>query len=144
VTYCGPLTTREEDVDPVADLVVLLDRNAEHLTDHAHRELRGEVLDEVALALVGHVVEQRSHDASHVIFHAPDELRREPLGDERALLAVLLSVLMDHRRVGREVRAVAVGRRERLRVLRQEHDVVEAGNRPDLIGRVPIERRFLT
>jgi hypothetical protein len=61
---------------------------------------------------------------------------------ERTLPRVLLTVLMDHRRVRRKVRPVALRRAERVRVTRDLDDVVVPGHVPKHVVWIPIHRRF--
>jgi len=59
---------------PAAQGATVRARHVEQVADHLDRDLRGEVVDEIDLALLRHLLEQRVDEARHVRFHARDRL----------------------------------------------------------------------
>ena len=103
-------------VGPLQQLVALFGQHAEHVTDDRHRQRRGDVADEVALAALTHRVDQRVTqvlDGRHLVH---DALAGEPGVDELAAQDVRRIVHVDHVGHPRLVRPDAAGGREQLRV----------------------------
>ena len=133
----------DQVVGPAQQVVVRLGREAEHVGDEQQRQRRGDVPHEVALPLRRDAVDDLRADAADrrlVIAHAP---RREPAAHELAPARVLGIVHRDHHREVVAVRTRRAVARERRRILLDREHVVVAGQRPDLVLRVPVRGRVL-
>ena len=134
----------QQPVAEVDDVAPVLLRRAEHLGEHPHRQLRGDVLDEVELAERQRVVEDPVDELADLQLVGPDRPRREALGHQRAQLVVARGVHVDHRLarldlVGAQVlqrRPAGLGR-ERLPVAVHGVDVVVARDAPEAADRRP-------
>ena len=87
----------QEPVAEVDDVAPVLLRRAEHLREHAHRQLRRDVLDEVELAQRQRVVEDPVDELADLQLVGPHGPRREALGHQRPQLVVARGVHVDHR-----------------------------------------------
>ena len=86
----------EQIVGPLEEHLAFLGTHPEHVADDRHRQGRGEVPDEVALAAFAHRVDQRVAqriDLGFQIFHA---LAGEAVVDELAPQQMLRVVHLDH------------------------------------------------
>ena len=81
---------------PRPHLGPVLVAEAEQVRGEPRRERRGEVVDDLELAASDERVDEIVDDASDHRFESLHRLRREPPGDERALLVVRGIVLGDH------------------------------------------------
>ena len=139
----GAASSDHDLIDPLLDRVTLFFGDAQHVRDEPHRKGGREVLDDVDLVLLEHVVDQLGDDLAGSGFHLAHLTRREAGRHEGALLAVLLTVLVDHARVRRDVRSSAFAVDEGLGVTLDRDDVVVAEHLPDLVFCVPVERLVL-
>ena len=90
------LKRTDQIVGPLQEHLALLRTHAEHVADDRHRQRRGEVPDEVALAALAHRVDQRvaqRADRGFLIFHP---LAGEAGVDELAPQQMLRVVHLDH------------------------------------------------
>ena len=118
----APALRTDEVVGPAQQIVAVFGCDAEHVADQDHRERRGDVAHEIALALLADLVDDRVGDGADLGLAGPYSTRREPLVDELAPLPVLGIVHVDHHRDRAVVRSDATRVRERGGVLgRAEH-----------------------
>ena len=87
----------EQAVADLDDLAPLLLRHAEDLREHLHRDLGGDLVHEVELALGQRAVEHLLDDLAHLLLPDADRLGREASVDECAQLVVSGRVHVDHR-----------------------------------------------
>ena len=71
-------------------------RDAEELRDHLQRQLGGDARDEVALALLDHVVEDEGGGLADVLLEAADHAGGEALVDEQPVARVHRRVHVQH------------------------------------------------
>ena len=96
-------------VAPVEQLVAVLLRDAHEVGDHLERELGRDVDDEVALAALGHPVDDVGGALAHRRLELADHPRREALVDEPAVAGVQRRVHVEHEQpLLLEVRLVGV------------------------------------
>ena len=102
--------------DHFEEHLAFLRTHTEHVPDHRHRQRRGEVPDEIALAAFAHRVDQRVAQRNNLglkVFHA---LAGEPVVDELAAQQMLRVVHLDHHLDAGLVRSDAAGVGEQLGV----------------------------
>jgi hypothetical protein len=78
-------------------------RNAEQLRDHIRRECARDVVDEIALAPLDHVVDDLARHVGHVVVQLGDLTGCEALADERAQLRVARRVHCQHHQLELEL-----------------------------------------
>ena len=135
----------EDGVGVAAQLFAGLHREPEHLGDHHHRQVGGELGDDVDLTLVACAVEHAGGDVAHLGLEVGDRPRGEEARHELAVPAVARLVAADEHVVALVVAldGHAVARHEGAGVeVRAEH-VVEAGERPEPDLLVLVHGRFV-
>src|SRR5690606_18500820 len=140
----GAHAALEEAIDPAKDEVMLLYRNTEHGSDDAHRQARGEIADDLHPPAWKLRLDKFDGPLADARLLFTDVLRGEALRDNPALLPMLLAIFVNHRGIGRKIRAVSLGGGEGLRIAGNRDDVVVAKDVPDLIMRIPVQRLILT
>ena len=126
-------------VGPAQEIGAVLGPHAERVADHDHGQVGGDVVDEVALAVLAHGVDDLGARPPHGRLAVADPLRGEAAVDELPALEVGGVVHVDHHRQGCEPGPDAAGVREDLRVAGDLLDVAVAGDAPD--GAVPVHGR---
>jgi len=101
-------------------------------------------VDDVAAAVLAHVVDQGGDDRADPVLDRLHGAGRELAGDQMALALMGRVVHVDHRGRVLEVGARAVGAAVERRVLLAVEDVLIARHRPDAIGLVAIRRGVVT
>jgi hypothetical protein len=141
----GLATLVHRALRPVAHSFPVVRRVAEPPADHDRRQSRRQSLDRLALTLRRDRVDETARDLAHFIFLSGHRTRREAAVDQRSVRLVERIVLVDHRRVVGliDVRARPVVRGVVLRVLLDVHHVFEARDAPQLLHRVPEDRRVV-
>jgi hypothetical protein len=133
------LDHRLRPVEEVRDALV---GDADHLADHAARDVARVGGEEIATARLEHGREQLARDRADARLHLADALRREGERDERAQPVVAGRVeALDRRHQPGRADHGALGRPRR-RVARESKDVREARHRPEA-GRAPGERALV-
>jgi hypothetical protein len=133
----------DELVGPAQQHVAVLGLDAEEVADHDHRQVRGDVVHEVALAAGRDRVDELVADAADAGLVVLDPARRQPLVHEVPPAPVVGIVEVDHRGDRRRVRSRAHARAEGLRVLRDPQELRVRRDAPDAPDLVPVDRRVL-
>jgi hypothetical protein len=131
----------EHVVGPAEQVAAVLGGHAQHVADHHHRQQRGDVVDEVALAALDHRVDDLVAHLAHLVGLVAHPAGGEAAVDQLAPAPVLGVVHVDHHRQRPVVGPDAPGVRERGRVLGDGLDVGVAADAPHLAGLVPVDRR---
>ncbi len=127
----------EHGVAPRQELVPVLGGHAQVVADHDQRQRGGDVPDEVALAALGHPVDDLVADLADLVGALADPSGGEALVDELAPPQVLGVVHVDHHRDGVGVGPDPLGVGERGRVLGDGLEVGVAADAPLLA--VPVD-----
>ena len=132
--------TGHHRVRPVCEALAVFDRETEHLRDHDQRQWLGDVVDEVALALRGHVVDEPACELADVIHQLRDPTTGEPAADQATLPRVLGVVHRhDRQRVGAAaLRAHALPAAEQLGLPFDVRDVFVLRHDPDPVPLVAV------
>ena len=93
----GVVAGADEVVRQLEDPRPQLLLEADHLADHLHGDLGGDLLDELDLALLAHVVDDDRGPALDLLDQHADHPRREALGDELAVAVVLGRIHVEDR-----------------------------------------------
>ena len=128
-------------VGPAQQVVAVFGRDAEHVADQHHRERRGDVAHEVALAPLAHPVDDRVALVADVVLAVADAAGREAAVHELAPLPVLGIVHVDHHRERTRVGPDAARVRERRRVLRRAEHRRVAREAPHVVRGVEVHGR---
>jgi hypothetical protein len=126
-------------VGPAQQALVTFGRDAEQVPDHDQRQPGRDVEDELALAALGHVVEDAGADLAHARLVGGDAPRGEAAVHQIAPHHVLRPVHGDHVRDRRGVGAVALAVAEDVGALRDGHDVRVAGHGPEVVLPVVVD-----
>ena len=128
-------------VGPPQQVVAVFGRDAEHVADQHHRERRGDVAHEVALAALAHPVDDRVALVADVVLVVADATGRESAVHELASLPVLGIVHLDHHRERKSVGSDPARVRERRGILRRAEHGRVAREPPHVVRGVEVHGR---
>ena len=133
-------------VGPVRELGAVLDAETEHLRDDDQRERLGDVVDEVALAPLRHVVDELAGEITDVVHQLRDARAGEAAADQLALPRVLGVVHRhDRQRIGAAaLRSNTLPAAEQLGLALDVRDVLVLRDDPDPVHLVAVDRIVLT
>ena len=131
----------EQTVGEVEDVRVVGGRDAEHVADHDERQLRGEVVAEVALPALAEPVDQAIGERTDPRLVIPDPRRREAPVHELAALGVVGRILVHHPRHRPALHPRALGAGEHGRVPTDGADALPGDDTPHAVALVTDDRR---